>query len=213
MEAGKHALENRWSARGVDLRPGTAHVTTTPSPDEHVVFSHTIEVLFRKTLAAHLTPSIEARLREVGLDLSKPLDPAYPFRIFDDALEIVATQGMPHLEKSVALRRIGEMQVDSFAETFLGKATFQFLKLLSRERFLDRMTKSWRQANNFVDAKFTTQPDGSIIVRINDVGRFPEVIEGVLHAGFKAAGHIANVETGAREGLGCEYRVRFPAGP
>lgn len=184
---------------------------TQVSPDDHVVFSHTIEVLFRKILAAHLTPSIEARLREVGLDLSKPLDPAYPFRIFDDALEIVATQGMPHLEKREALRRIGEMQVDSFLETFLGKATFQFLKLLSRERFLTRMTKSWRQANNFVDAQFSTEPDGSIVVRVNDVGRFPEVTEGVMHAAFKAAGHSARVETGAREGLGCAYRVRFSA--
>ena len=184
---------------------------TPQSPEDHVVFSQTIDVLFRKTLAALLTPSIEVRLREAGVDLSKPLDPAYPFRIFDDALEIVATHGMPHLEKRVALRRIGEMQVDSFAETFLGKATFQFLKLLSRERFLGRMTKSWRQANNFVEAKLQTEPDGSIIVRINDVGRFPEVIEGVLHAGFKAAGHTTTIETGVRDGLGCEYRVRFPA--
>ena len=185
-------------------------MTTPPSPEDHVVFSQTIEVLFRKTLAAQLTPSIEAHLREVGLDLSKPLDPAYPFRIFDDALEIVATQGMPHLEKRAALRRIGEMQVDSFTQTFLGKATFQFLKLLSRERFLQRMTKSWRQANNFVEARLETQPDGSITVRINDVGRFPEVIEGVLDAGFKAAGHATTIETGARDGLSCEYRVRFP---
>jgi uncharacterized protein (TIGR02265 family) len=84
------------------------------------------------------------------------------------------------------------------------------LKLLSRERFLTRLTQSWRQANNFVKTEVSPQADGSFLLRLNDVGRFPEVIEGMLFAGFKAAGHNAVVETGARDGLACEYLVRFP---
>lgn len=179
------------------------------SPDDHVVFSHTIEVLFRKTLAAHITPAIEAKMKTAGIDLSKPLDPAYPLRIFDDAMEVVAVDGMRHLEKREALRKIGELQVASFTQTFIGKATFQFLKLLSRERFLTRLAHSWRQANNFIETQVTPQPDGSIKLRLNDVGRFPEVIEGVLDAGFKAAGHDVLIETGAREGLACDYLLRF----
>lgn len=180
------------------------------SPDDHLVFSHTIDVLFRKTLVAHLTPDVEARLREVGINLSRPLEPAYPMRVFDDAMEVMAVHGMAHLEKGEALRKIGELQVDSFTQTFLGKATFQFLKLLSRERFLKRMTQSWRQANNFVEATVTARPDGSLLVRINDVGRFPEVIQGVQLAAFKAAGHAVEIEIGARDGLACEYQLRFP---
>ena len=112
---------------------------TQQSPDDHVVFSHTIEVLFRKVLSPHVTPAIEAKLKTVGIDLSKPLDPAYPLRIFDAAIEVVAVEGMSHLDKRAALRKIGELQVDSFVQTFIGKATFQFLKQLSRERFLNRL--------------------------------------------------------------------------
>ena len=148
-------------------------------------------------------------MRTVGIDLSKPLDPAYPLRVFDAAMEVVAVDGLSHLSKRDALRKIGELQVDSFTQTFIGKATFQFLKLLSRERFITRLTQSWRQANNFVETKMRPQPDGSIVLHLNDVGRFPEVIEGVLFAGFKAAGHIVVIETGARDGLACEYLLRF----
>ena len=191
-----------------DLSPPTRPVTAQ-SPDDHVVFSHTIEVLFRKVLAPRITPAIEAKMKAVGVDLSKPLDPAYPLRVFDAAMEVVAVEGMSHLEKHDALRKIGELQVDSFMQTFLGKATFQFLKLLSRERFVTRLTNSWRQANNFIETQISSAPDGSLTLRLNDVGRFPEVIEGVLFAGFKAAGHDVVIETGAREGLGCDYRVRF----
>ncbi len=179
------------------------------SPDDHVVFSHTIEVLFRKVLAPHITPAMEAKLKTVGIDLAKPLDPAYPLRIFDAAMEVVAVDGLSHLDKRAALRKIGELQVYSFTQTFIGAATFQFLKLLSRERFITRLAKSWRQANNFIETQVSPQPDGSIVLRLNDIGRFPEVIEGVLYAGFKAAGHDVVIETGAREGLACDYRVRF----
>lgn len=156
-----------------------------------------------------MSPAIEAQLRVFGLDLSKPLEPAYPMAVFDSAMEVVALKGMAHLEKRAALRKIGELQVESFVATFLGRATFQFLKLLSRERFLTRMTKSFRQANNFIESRVTPRPDGSIAVHINDVGRFPEVFEGVLQAAFAAAGHQARVTEGRRDGVGCEYEIRF----
>ncbi len=179
------------------------------SREAHVLFSDTLDVLFRKTLSAFMSPAIEAQLRTVGLDLSKPFEPAYSMPVFDNAIEVVALHGMAHLEKRAALRKIGELQVESFAATFLGRASFQFLKLLSRERFLTRMTKSFRQTNNFIEARVTPRPDGSIAVHINDVGRFPEFIEGVLHAAFAAAGHQATVTEGRRDAVGCEYEIRF----
>ena len=180
------------------------------SPDDHVVFSTTIDVLFRKTLAPTITRDIEARLLKVGIDLSNPLEPGYPIRVFDDALEVVVTNGMPHLSKAEGLQRIGRLQVEAFLETLIGKATFAYLRLISRERFVNRLTQSWRQANNFIDTVVTARADGSMLIRINDVGRFPEVIQGILVAGFKAAGHTAEVAVRARDGIACEYEVRFP---
>ena len=130
------------------------------SPDDHVVFSTTIDVLFRKTLAPTITRDIEARLLKVGIDLSRPLEPGYPLRVFDDALEVVVTNGMPHLSKAEGLQRIGRLQVEAFLETLIGKATFAYLRLISRERFVNRLTQSWRQANNFIDTVVTARADG-----------------------------------------------------
>ncbi len=184
-------------------------MTTPQSPETHLVFSQTIDILFRKTLAAHFTPEVTEGVRRAGIDLSKPLDPAYPLRVFDDAMEVVAERGMAPMKKADALRKIGELQVEAFTTTFLGKATFGVLRLIPRERLLNRMARSWRQANNFVESTVAASPDGSLVLRINDVGRFPEVIQGVQYAAFRAAGHRVAVEIGRRDGLACEYLLRF----
>lgn len=183
------------------------------SPDEHLVFSHTIDVLFRKVLAQYVTPEVQARMRQVGIDLSRPLDPAYPLRVFDAAMEVAAVEGMRHLAKSAALHRIGQMQVEAFVHTFIGRASFQFLKLLSHQRFLERMTKSFRQANNFIEASVVEVDPHTFRVRINDVGRFPEVFQGILNAGLFQAGHPNQVLVQTREGLACWYEVRVAPGP
>lgn len=177
------------------------------SPDTHLVFAATIDVLFRKTLASFITPDVTEGIRAAGIDLSKPLVPAYPIRVFDDAMEVVAVRGMQHLQKSEAMRCIGELQVESFTQTFLGKATFQFLKLLSRDRFADRLARSFRQANNYVETRVTKDADGSLLIWVNDVGRFPEVFQGILKAGFEAAGHPTEVEPLGRDGIACSYRA------
>lgn len=156
---------------------------------------------FAPTVGAGAEISLEGRLSLLALG-----------QIEVDVLKAplgVTQISMAHLEKRATLRKIGELQVDSFAATFLWRATFQVLKRPSRERFLTRLTESFRQANNFIESRVTPRLDGSITVHINEVGRFPEVFEGILHATFAAAGHQARVTEGPHEGVGCEYEIRF----
>ena len=184
-------------------------MSTLQSPDNHLVFSATIGVLFREVLSEQVTPPVQERLKAVGIDLARTLDPAYPVRVFDDAMEVVAVHGMPELEKTAALRRIGELQVEAFSRTLLGKASFQFLRLLSHRRYLDRMTKSFRNANNYVEAKVEQVEPQVFRVWINDVGRFPEVFQGILTGASRAAGHTCEITVAEREGLACWYALKF----
>ncbi len=174
-----------------------------------MVFSGTIEVLFREVLADRVTDAVADRLRAVGLDLSRKLDPAYPLRVFDDALEIAAVHGMPELEPSSALFRIGQLQVEAFRRTIVGRATFQFLKLLSKRRFVERLARSFRQANNYVETRMEEVDPLTYRVWFNDVGRFPEVFQGILAAGAEAAGYPCTVTVQGREGAACWYELRF----
>ncbi len=183
------------------------------SPDDHLVFSHTIDALFRNVLAEYMTPEIREQVKRAGIDLSRKLDPAYPVRVFDAAMEVVALEGMRHLDKSSAFHLIGRMQVEAFAQTLIGRASFQVLRLLSRRRFLERLSKSFRQANNYVEAAVEEIAPDRFRVRFNDVGRFPEVFQGILSAGLAQAGHANEMAIIGREGLACWYEVRFVESP
>jgi uncharacterized protein (TIGR02265 family) len=182
-------------------------MTDAQSPPDHLVFSPTIEELFVRRLGPRITPALRDQLRDLGLDLDKPLLPAYPLAAFDAALEVIATSVFSELPRAEAFRELGRLQVDAFAETLLGRASFQLMKLVSLTVFLNRQTRAWRNANNFIQTRLTESGPQTWEVWVNDVGRFPEVIQGILKAALERASHRAEVEILQREGLSCVYRV------
>ena len=182
---------------------------TLASPDDHLVFSSVIDVLFNRILAAYVNADARQRIKALGIDLSRKLDPAYPLRIVEAAVEVVA-EDMADLSKSDAMRRIGEMQVEAFQETVLGRATMQLLRLLPRKRFLNRLTASFRRANNFTETRLVeVVPDQHYRVRVNDAGRYPESVQGILGRGLALNGHRSQVTVGEREGLAAWFDIRF----
>ena len=54
------------------------------------MFDHVVEGMFHRTLGKRLTPVGRAKLKEAGLDLEKPLRPAYPMNDYFHFLEIAA---------------------------------------------------------------------------------------------------------------------------
>ncbi len=178
------------------------------SPDDHVVFSQMMEQLFVKRLGPQLGPQARADLRAAGMDIDKPLLPGYPIGILDAALKVVVRHAFPHLSQGDAMRHMGALQVEAFTETLLGRAVFQLLRLLSLERFLDRMTRSWRSANNFIETKVTPVATGRWEVWVNDAGQYPEVMQGILQLGIEKAGHSTRVDVLRREGLAAVYSIR-----
>jgi uncharacterized protein (TIGR02265 family) len=178
------------------------------SPDDHVVFSQMMEELFVKRLGSQLGPPARAELRAVGMDIDKPLLPGYPIRVLDAALKIVVRHAFPDLPQGDAMRRMGALQVEAFVETLLGRAVFQVLRLLSLERYLDRLTRSWRSANNFIETKVTSVAPGRWEVWVNDAGQYPEVMQGILQLAIEKVGHSVRVDVLRREGLAAVYSIR-----
>ncbi|MBS2032984.1 MAG: DUF2378 family protein [Deltaproteobacteria bacterium] len=178
------------------------------SPDDHLVFTPTIEELFVRLLGAQLTPDIRRELREVGLDIDAKLLPAYPVRVLDAAMDVVVRRVFSHLPREVAFAKLGEMQLDAFAQTLLGRAAFQFMRLLSVERFLDRLTRGWRNANNFMEARVTRVEPDVFDVWVNDVGQYPEVIGAIMRRALERLGNEVQVSVASTKGLECTYRLK-----
>lgn len=57
---------------------------------ERLMFDHVVEGMFHRALGKRLSAAGREQLRAAGLDLSKPLRPAYPMEQYFGFLEIAA---------------------------------------------------------------------------------------------------------------------------
>jgi uncharacterized protein (TIGR02265 family) len=166
-----------------------------------VVFQNAVEGFFR------VLPPLSARARErfgaLGITPEGPFLPAYTSDQMQDLEEIAAEELFPALDRSHALRRVGELQVEGFAKTALGTALFALLRILGRRRSLERVTRSWRSANNYVETKVTEIEPDVVHIWVNYAGRNPEICLGILSAALEA--------TNQRPRQATVFEAQFPS--
>lgn len=173
---------------------------------EFLVYGHVIDSLYNSVLRDKLTPELRERLRGAGIDLFRPILPAYPLAVFEDCLELTARTLYPHIPLEAGLRALGEAQVDAFLRTVIGRATFSLLSMLGTRRALQRITSSWRNANNFVQAQVRELSRGKLEVWVNEVGRQPDSILGILlGALWHLTGKTYRATKSQYDGHGCTY--------
>ncbi len=155
---------------------------------ERLVFSHTVEGLFRRGLAGRLSPELNEQLRKAGLDLDRPLLPAYPLETWLRCVSLAAQVLYPNEPRELALRHVGERMVDGYLETTMGSAMFGLLRLLGPHRTLGRMQKNFRSANNYTEVRLTELGPREADLWMNEPGMLRYFMEGILLAGLRGAG-------------------------
>lgn len=108
-----------------------------------------VEGLFRRALKTRLTPSLVAKLRERGLELDKPLQPAYPAERCAEWIRLVA-ELYPPLSEREATYQVGRANMDGYVQTVLGRAVVQVLKVIGPKRTLPRLGRSFRTGTNYM---------------------------------------------------------------
>lgn len=177
-------------------------------PSELLVYEHTISALFLDILGQKLSGRARDAMCTAGIDLSKRMLPGYTLEVFDACMEIAARDVFPELSLPDGMRTIGRLQVEAFASTIVGKASMAILRVVGFERGLRQVARSWAGANNFVDTELVHLPDGTIEVRVNIVGQYPETVQGIILEALKYLGRPsaqAVIERGS--GLGALYRI------
>jgi uncharacterized protein (TIGR02265 family) len=177
---------------------------------EHLVYGHTIDKLFNDVLRDKLTPELREALRQKGIDLSQPILPAYPLLVFADCLELTARHIYPHIPVEAGLRALGEAQVEAFLRTLIGRATFSLLKMLGPRRAFERITSIWRNGNNFVQARVREVSRDTLEVWVNEVGRQPDSILGILQGAlWHLTGKASRVKVTSYDGHACTYLIEL----
>ena len=117
--------------------------------EERLIFSPSVEALLIRGVGDQLTDELRAEVREMGIDLSRPLLPAYSTAVWNRVVDHIATSLHPELSMSEAQYELGQSTVYGFERTTLGKAMVAVSKLIGPRRALLRFAGSSRSSNNY----------------------------------------------------------------
>lgn len=150
-------------------------------------FSHSIEGLFARGLGARDKPELEAKLRAAGIDLNK-LEPAYPVTKVIAAARTVLPMVWPHLSEAEQHRQLGVAFMTGYAQTFLGSAMVQVMKLIGPRRTLERMQKNLRTGGNYIETRFKAVGATEVELWLSDTSGIPGMYVGIVEEGGRMVG-------------------------
>lgn len=174
------------------------------------VFEHTVEGLFRHALHGRLSAPAWEALRAAGLDLSRPLLPAYSHDTWKRGLEIAVADLYAQLPQAEAWRKLGREMIQGMVYTLMGRAMVGVSRLLGPLRSLRRLNNTLRSADNFVEARVTELGPTACEVWFNEVLEQPSYYQGVLEACMDLAGaRQVRTRVLGREGRGARLHVEW----
>ena len=161
---------------------------------ERLVFPPIVEGLFVRGLSGKVSPRLKEQLRQEGLDLDRPLLPAYPLATWMRCVALTAKTMHPDMPEEVAWRMLGERMIDGYRDTMMGRAMLGVLKLLGPKRMLSRAQHGFRTGNNYTEVRVTEVAPNMAEMWLNEPGHLRYFKQGVLLAmGRAASGLTMNV--------------------
>ncbi|MFO0595524.1 MAG: DUF2378 family protein [Myxococcaceae bacterium] len=178
--------------------------------DQRLHFDTVVEGLWHRALKGRVSDDLRAALKADGLDLSKKPDPAYPAEKMGRWYRLTAKHVFPELNEEDALRALGAEAFRGLTRTVMGAAMMAVLRVLGTRRSLERMTRSMRSGNNYIEATFSSAGRGEATLVFKDVNGLPSYFAGVVEEGGRATGAADMVSTWnmAPDGS-CTYHVKW----
>lgn len=175
---------------------------------EKLIFAQTFEGLFR-SVQTRLTPALQQGLKQRGVDLTRPLLPAYSHEVFTEVMLYLAAQLHPLIEEDEAVTLLGRGFMEGFGETMIGRAMLAAMRLIGPRRTLERVSRQFRAGNNFTETKLTPVNERTFELWINEV-RLPGWYIGIVSRGLELAGGAqVKVEIIGREGRSGTFRITW----
>jgi uncharacterized protein (TIGR02265 family) len=173
-------------------------------------FDSVVEGLWKRSLAGRLDASLLAALKKEGLDLSRPLDPAFPAEKMHVWVKLTARTLYPDVSEEVALRQLGAELFKGLTRTFVGKAMVAVMRVVGTRRSLERMQRNFRSGNNYINAHFRSLGKGLVELTLTDVNGLPAYYQGIVEEGGRTTGAADMDSTYTLDGKGgCTYRITW----
>ena len=163
-----------------------------------------VEGMFHRAVAGRMTPVVKAQLKEIGLDLDRPLLAAYSQPVWERGVHCMETGLYEALPVEQAYFDLGRLYVVGLQATLLGSAASQLVKLIGPERALKRLPRTVRASNNFTTLEVEQLAERHFLLHS---GVVPEAAPYMLNRHEKQTSHMLS---GTYTGLLGMLGVRGP---
>jgi uncharacterized protein (TIGR02265 family) len=153
--------------------------------EERVVFAQSMEGLYRAL--DPLTPQERAAFLKIGVQRETKFNAAYPLTQYIDVMDACAASRFAGLPENERYKEVGRLFFGGFEKTLMGSALIALLKVIGPRRTLQRMTRSFRAANNFTEGTVEELAPNHHLVKVNFTLR-PGFYTGLLEQGCLRAG-------------------------
>lgn len=161
-----------------------------------------VESIFKRVLAADVTPALQTQLAAAGVDVSGPMQPSYPREAWYQAIELTAKTLYPQDPAPTQLRKLGGHIITSLQSRQIIKSTWLTMAKLMGPR------RAIKQAMDFTDRSpvkltITERAKSEFEVSVDDTNQ-PEFLTGLLEQAIAMLGgkNVVVVHEGARDGQG-----------
>jgi uncharacterized protein (TIGR02265 family) len=182
--------------------------SATINPAEWFVYEHTVEGLFFRALRTRLTPSMQGRLKELGIDVNgKPKSVQHAQWV--QAIHLAATElfeGPP----DERFRQLGRTVMLRHDETVMGKAVIAVMKLMGPRRVLGRINSTLRSGNNYIQANLAPIGPTTWEGTVNECNGNPHYIAGVVEQGLIISGGVGvKVDVSGFDGHSAKFLINW----
>jgi uncharacterized protein (TIGR02265 family) len=177
---------------------------------ERYFYNAAVEAQFLRAFPA-TKPELVAAYGAAGLDVTKPLLPAYEYAVWRRCLTLQREALLPGLSVDAGCEEQGRRYVASYFETSIGSALKVLLRVLSTQRILERMSRNFRSNNSFSVVTMTSTGPKSALLDVNDVfAESPLYIKGMLENGFACIGREMHLSVKSHEGDAALFEAMWP---
>lgn len=156
--------------------------------EEQLVFGTTLEGLYQRGLKGKLPPTLVAHLAGMGLDVTKPLLPAYPRALVNAAIAHTAKTLYPGVPMTDAMYRVGQHVTSGLRATTIGSATLAVVRLIGPRRTMQRLARTFRSTNNYMNVALRELTPSAFELDLEPSNEYPSYMQAVMEDMLTIAG-------------------------
>jgi uncharacterized protein (TIGR02265 family) len=156
--------------------------------EQRLVYVQVVEGLLQHGLQGKVSPRLKQRLRQVGVDLDRPLLPAYPVPLWTHCLSVIVEETYPGVPREEAFRRLAETHVQGYGRTVIGRAVYGVMRLLGPRRLVQRLPQTLHATDNYTEAELVERGPTTYEMKMNSALDQPGYVESLFESMLRVGG-------------------------